>query len=49
MLAGPEMKEKLLNAGVEPAGGTPPEFAAKIRAEMTLLGKLIKDAAISAE
>jgi len=49
MLAGREMKEKLLNAGVEPAGGTPPEFAGKIRAEMTLLGKLIKDAAISAE
>jgi tripartite-type tricarboxylate transporter receptor subunit TctC len=49
MLSGADMKEKLLNAGVEPVGGSPGEFASKIKSEMTLLGKLIKDAGISAE
>ncbi len=38
-----EVREKLLNIGVEPAGTSSQEFAAKIKSEMTRLGKLIKD------
>ena len=44
-----ETKEKLFNAGVEPAGSTPQEFSAQIKSEITRLGKVIKDAHIRAE
>jgi tripartite-type tricarboxylate transporter receptor subunit TctC len=39
-------KEKSLSAGAEAAGTSPEEFAAYIKAEMTRMGKVIKDAGI---
>lgn len=39
-------KEKLFGTGVEPVGNSPAEFARLIRTEMTILGKVIKDAGI---
>ena len=41
-----DMKEKLLNAGVETIGNSPQLFAAKIESEMAKLGKIIKEAGI---
>ena len=46
VLARPDVKEKLLGAGIEVAGGTPEQFAAAIKSEMTTMGKVIKDAGI---
>ena len=40
----PEIKEKLLAAGVEPIGSTPGEFAAIIKSEYSRLGKVVADA-----
>ena len=42
----PEIKERLLNAGIEAVGGSPAEFAGKIKSEMTRLEKVIKDAGL---
>ncbi len=42
----PEMKERFINAGVEPVGGTPEELAALLKSEMTMWGKLFKQAGI---
>jgi tripartite-type tricarboxylate transporter receptor subunit TctC len=44
--ARPETKERFLGVGVEAVGGTPEELAAMIRAEMTMWGKLFKEAGI---
>ncbi len=41
-----DVKDKLLAAGIEVAGGTPAQFAAAIKSEMTVMGKVIKDAGI---
>ena len=49
VLARSDVKEKLLATGVEPIGSTPDEFAAFIKAEMTRMGKVIKDAGIRAD
>ena len=49
VLNGADFKEKLLNSGVEAAGNSPEQFAATIKADMTTVGKLIKDAGIRAE
>ena len=49
VLNGADVKEKLLNSGVEAAGNSPEQFAATIKADMTTVGKLIKDAGIRAE
>ncbi|MBI4191497.1 MAG: tripartite tricarboxylate transporter substrate binding protein [Betaproteobacteria bacterium] len=38
-----DVKEKLLNSGVEAVGSTPPQLAAAVKSDMTRLGKLIKD------
>ena len=46
LLRTPEMKERLFNAGTETVGSSPEELAAKIRSELTILGKVIKDAGI---
>ena len=43
VLAASEIRDKLLASGTEPGGGSPEQFGAIIRAEMTRLGKLIKD------
>jgi tripartite-type tricarboxylate transporter receptor subunit TctC len=42
----PEVKERLINAGVEPVGGSPEELAALIKSEMVMWGKLFKEAGI---
>jgi tripartite-type tricarboxylate transporter receptor subunit TctC len=44
-----ETKERFFNAGVETAGNSPEQFAATMKADMTRLGKVIKDAGIKVE
>ena len=44
-----ELKERLLNLGLEAIGNSPEQFAAAVKADMTRLGKVIKDAGIRAE
>lgn len=44
-----EAKERLLKAGIEAVGNTPAEFAAIIRDDMTIKGKIIRDAGIRME
>jgi len=41
-----EAKEKLAQIGVEVVGNTPEEFAAKVKADMVRLGKVVKNAGI---
>ena len=45
----PDLKQKLLNTGVETVGNSPQEFAAFIKADMRRLGKVIREAGIRAE
>ena len=45
----PDVKEKLLAQGYEPAVGSPQEFAVYLRAEMEKWGKVIRDHKIKAE
>jgi len=49
IVALPEVKERLATLGFEPAGSTPEEFAARIRSEVDLWGKVIRAANIKAE
>jgi tripartite-type tricarboxylate transporter receptor subunit TctC len=42
----PDMKAKLLQAGVEPEGNSPADFAAYVRAEVAKWKKVIADAKI---
>ncbi len=42
----PDVKEKLIGAGVEVVGTTPEQFAAEIRSEIAIMAKVIKDAGI---
>jgi tripartite-type tricarboxylate transporter receptor subunit TctC len=44
-----ELKERLLNGGAETVGNTPEQFAATIRSEMKMWGKVIKDGGIRDE
>ena len=44
-----DVKEKFLGAGIETVGNSPEEFAAYIKSDMAMFGKLIKDAGIRAE
>ncbi len=46
VLQRPDIKEKLLTTGVETVGSTPEEFAAAIKSEVTVMGKVIKEAGI---
>jgi tripartite-type tricarboxylate transporter receptor subunit TctC len=39
----PEIKEQFLRSGVELVGSSPEQFAEAMRADMTKMGKLIKD------
>ena len=48
-LASPDLKEKLLAAGIQPVGGTAEQFAKHIRGETVRYAKVIKDAGIKAE
>ena len=41
-----EVREKLANAGIEPVGNSPEQFAAAMQADMAKWGKLIKDIGI---
>jgi tripartite-type tricarboxylate transporter receptor subunit TctC len=45
-LAAPDMKERLLQAGIQPLGNTPEQFASFIRSETQRFAKVIKDAGI---
>jgi tripartite-type tricarboxylate transporter receptor subunit TctC len=45
----PGVKERLFNSGVEVVGSSPEQLAAKMRSEMTRMGKVIKEAGIKAE
>lgn len=48
-LALPDVKKKLQDAGIEPAGGTPQQFADFIQSEMKKWAKVAKDANIQPE
>ncbi len=48
-LATPDAAKRLLDAGVEAVGSSPEELARAMKAEMTRLGKVIRDAGIRAE
>ncbi len=41
-----DIREKFLSAGVEPIGSSPEEYGAKIKSEMSRLGKVIRDTGI---
>jgi tripartite-type tricarboxylate transporter receptor subunit TctC len=45
----PDVKEKLLNSGVEVATSSPREFAALVKSELAKWGKVIKDAGIKVD
>jgi tripartite-type tricarboxylate transporter receptor subunit TctC len=45
----PETKEALFNGGTEVVGSSPQEFAAAMKAEMSRMGKVIRDAGIRGE
>lgn len=49
ILALPDVKQRLMDAGVEPVGGTPEQFSAFIAQEMAKWAKVAKDAAILPE
>jgi tripartite-type tricarboxylate transporter receptor subunit TctC len=44
-----DVKDKFVSTGSEVVGNSPAEFAAKIKGEMVRLGKVIKDAGITAD
>ena len=48
-LHSPEAKERLLKAGIEAVGNTPQEFAAMIRDDIRIKGKIIREAGIRME
>lgn len=48
VLAMPDIKEKLLRAGIDAAGGTPDEFGSFIRAEQEKWGPVVKAAGVKA-
>jgi tripartite-type tricarboxylate transporter receptor subunit TctC len=48
-LAAPDMKEKLLGAGIQPVGNTPEQFASFIKSETARFAKVIQEAGIKPE
>ena len=48
-LAAPDVRQKLQDAGIEPGGGSPEQFAAFNRSEMLKWAKVAKDAGIQPE
>ena len=48
-LAAPDVRKRLQDAGIEPAGGTPAQFAAFIASEITKWGKVAQAAGIKLE
>jgi tripartite-type tricarboxylate transporter receptor subunit TctC len=49
LLAQEDAKQRFLSVGVEPSSNSPEEFTAMIKANMAMLGKVIKDAGIRNE
>jgi tripartite-type tricarboxylate transporter receptor subunit TctC len=49
ILASAEVRDRFLNEGVEPMGGTPEQFGAFIREEMTKYAKVVKAANLKGE
>jgi tripartite-type tricarboxylate transporter receptor subunit TctC len=49
VLNAPDLREKFLNVGIEPVGGTPEQLTARMKSDMASLGKVIKDAGIRAD
>ena len=49
VLSTADIKERFLGVGVETMGGTPDYFAAKMKSEMTRMGKVIRDAGIKGD
>ncbi len=45
-LASPDLKDRLVTAGIQPLGNTPEQFASFIRSETTRFAKVVKDAGI---
>ena len=45
----PDVKERFFKSGLEVVASSPEQFAAKVKSEMTRIGKVIKDAGICAE
>jgi tripartite-type tricarboxylate transporter receptor subunit TctC len=48
-LAAPDLKDKLVGAGIQPVGNTPDQFATFIKSETARFSKVIKEAGIKAE
>jgi tripartite-type tricarboxylate transporter receptor subunit TctC len=48
-LSVPEIRQKILDSGAEPAGSSPEEFAELIKSDMARMGKVIKNAGIHVE
>jgi tripartite-type tricarboxylate transporter receptor subunit TctC len=48
-LAAPDLKEKLIAAGIQPVGNTPEQFASFIKSETVRFAKVIKEAGIKPE
>jgi tripartite-type tricarboxylate transporter receptor subunit TctC len=48
-LAAPDMKDKLVAAGIQPVGNTPEQFASFIKSETARFAKVIKEAGIKSE
>jgi tripartite-type tricarboxylate transporter receptor subunit TctC len=46
VLQDPAVRERFVSDGAEPVGGTPEQFAAVIRADLSKWGKVIRDAGI---
>jgi hypothetical protein len=49
ILRGPEIRASLTNAGAEPGGNTPAEFAAHMKEESERWGRVIRESAIKAD
>jgi tripartite-type tricarboxylate transporter receptor subunit TctC len=49
IVALPDMKERLVTLGFDPAGSTPEEFSQRITAELDTWGKIIRSANIRAQ
>lgn len=47
ILDGPDMKQKLIELGFEPVGGTPEAFAAQLASDVEKWGKIAKQAGVS--
>ena len=49
VLARQDIKEKFMSVGLETVGSTPEELAAVMKSDLTLFGKIIKDAGVKAD